>query len=110
MSCLAYATPSEYLETVSHIILESGGVVDKYIGDIAMAFWNAPMPVPQHQAVACTVALNAQRRLQFIAKGTNLAPAHGGLCPRRVCACPPTNMFLATIKLIFFGGATQIGD
>ena len=89
MSCLAYATPSEYLETVSHIILKSGGVVDKYIGDIAMAFWNAPMPVPQHQAVACTVALNAQRRLQFIAKGTNLAPAHGGLCP-------PTNMCVPT--------------
>lgn len=79
---LAHVGPSEYLETVSHIILESGGVVDKYIGDIAMAFWNAPLPVPQHQTVACTVALNAQRRLTFIAKGPGPAVCTWRAAPR----------------------------
>jgi hypothetical protein len=61
---------SEYLDTVSLIILQSGGVVDKYIGDIAMAFWNAPLPVMHHQKVACGVALDSQKKLQFLAKGT----------------------------------------
>jgi len=54
---------SEYLEEMSQIILESSGVVDKYIGDAIMAFWNAPLPVPSHRAVACAAALRCQRRL-----------------------------------------------
>ena len=55
---------SEYLEEMSQVILESGGVVDKYIGDAIMAFWNAPISVPSHRAVACAVALRMQRRLR----------------------------------------------
>lgn len=33
------------------------GVVDKYIGDSVMAFWNAPVDVPDHAARACAAAL-----------------------------------------------------
>ena len=69
---------SEYLDTVSRIILESGGVVDKYIGDIAMAFWNAPLPVHHHEKVACHVALASQQRLHYLAKGER-AP-HAATC------------------------------
>ena len=74
---------SEYLDTVSLIILESGGVVDKYIGDIAMAFWNAPIPVKNHQKVACRVALSSQKKLHFLAKGMATAgPKAGGRSSR----------------------------
>jgi adenylate cyclase len=33
------------------------GIVDKYIGDSIMAFWNAPVDVPDHAARACAAAL-----------------------------------------------------
>jgi class 3 adenylate cyclase/HAMP domain-containing protein len=55
---------SEYLQEMSSIILERQGIVDKYIGDAVMAFWNAPVPVPNHSAVGCEVALMTQWRLR----------------------------------------------
>lgn len=33
-----------YFTPMTSIILKSGGVLDKYIGDAIMAFWGAPMP------------------------------------------------------------------
>jgi adenylate cyclase len=36
---------------------ESGGIVDKYIGDAIMAFWGAPEPEADHAAHACAAAL-----------------------------------------------------
>lgn len=57
---------SEYLNEMSNIILESGGVVDKYIGDAVMAFWNAPLYVKDHASIACSVALRSQQRLAFL--------------------------------------------
>jgi len=41
--------------------LESGGTIDKYIGDSIMAFWNAPLDVPNHELVACQTALAMHR-------------------------------------------------
>jgi adenylate cyclase len=29
---------------MTHLVMESGGTIDKYIGDALMAFWNAPIP------------------------------------------------------------------
>ena len=54
----------EYLSEMSDILMQSQGVVDKYIGDAIMAFWNAPIPVYDHTTVACTSALKAQQRLR----------------------------------------------
>jgi adenylate cyclase len=51
---------SEYLDTLSRVILEQRGTVDKYIGDGIMAFWGAPALYPQHALAACTAALRAQ--------------------------------------------------
>ena len=32
-----------YLDTMTKIILNNGGTIDKYMGDCIMAFWNAPL-------------------------------------------------------------------
>lgn len=55
---------SEYLEEMSNVIIESQGVVDKYIGDAIMAFWNAPMYLENHPRIACRAALLYQKRLK----------------------------------------------
>ena len=54
---------SEYLDAMSQIILENQGVVDKFIGDAVMAFWNAPFILEDHAAVGCKAALQSQAKL-----------------------------------------------
>ncbi len=48
---------NEYMTRMTDLILESGGVVDKIRGDGIMAFWNAPMPHPNHARAAIDSAL-----------------------------------------------------
>ncbi len=52
-----------YLGTFSGIIKQTGGTVDKYIGDAVMAFWNAPNSVENHAVKSCGAALSCQRSL-----------------------------------------------
>lgn len=52
------------LTPLSDIVLESGGTIDKYIGDCLMAFWNAPLDDPHHASHAVGAAL---RMLEAIA-------------------------------------------
>ena len=44
---------------MTDIVLQHGGVVDKYIGDAIMAFWGAPLPEADHakKATRCAVAM-----------------------------------------------------
>ena len=35
---------NRYLTPMTQVVLETGGTIDKYIGDALMAFWNAPIP------------------------------------------------------------------
>jgi len=46
-----------YFLNMAWPITESGGTIDKYIGDAIMAFWNAPEPMPDHARRACLTAL-----------------------------------------------------
>ena len=39
---------NDYFTPMTGIILRSQGVLDKYIGDAIMAFWGAPIEVPDH--------------------------------------------------------------
>jgi adenylate cyclase len=48
---------NEYLTAMTRIVFKHDGVVDKFIGDAIMAFWNAPMPQPDHARRACQTAL-----------------------------------------------------
>lgn len=54
---------NEYLEEMSEIVIEEQGYVDKYIGDAVMAFWNAPVDVPDHADRALRAAVRMQRRI-----------------------------------------------
>lgn len=37
---------NEYLDRLSAVVLEHGGIVDKYVGDAVVAFWGAPIARP----------------------------------------------------------------
>ena len=50
---------SRYFDSLGSAISANHGMIDKYIGDSIMAFWNAPEPDPDHIANACRAALQA---------------------------------------------------
>ena len=50
---------SRYFEVLGAAISANRGMIDKYIGDSIMAFWNAPEPDEDHIANACRAALQA---------------------------------------------------
>jgi len=52
-----------FLTEMTNIIQASGGTVDKYVGDAIVAFWNAPLAIPDHAQRAVKVALDCQNRL-----------------------------------------------
>jgi len=45
------------LDALSEAVLSAGGTIDKYIGDCVMAFWNAPLPAPDHAVRSIQAAL-----------------------------------------------------
>ncbi|QEL13414.1 adenylate/guanylate cyclase domain-containing protein [Limnoglobus roseus] len=57
----------EYFDRLSRVVLESGGTVDKFIGDAIMAFWGAPTANPRHASAACLSAHRCRQRLRELA-------------------------------------------
>ncbi|MDX6768633.1 MAG: adenylate/guanylate cyclase domain-containing protein [Elusimicrobiota bacterium] len=55
---------NKFLTPMTQIILDHDGTIDKYMGDCIMAFWNAPMDVPDHARKACAAALAMHARLK----------------------------------------------
>ncbi len=75
---------NDYLSQMTDIILAHGGIIDKYEGDAIMAFWGAPVALPDHAARACLAALEQQRRLaelrgQWLARGLPEISARMGI-------------------------------
>ena len=79
---------NEYLTPMTDCILDREGTVDKYIGDAIMAFWNAPLDVPEHSKKAVSAALtmrqamisfNASREEKARSAGAAFRPAAMGV-------------------------------
>jgi adenylate cyclase len=54
---------NDYLSAMTDIIHAEGGTVDKYEGDAIIAFWNAPLPQPDHAERCVRAALRCQEQL-----------------------------------------------
>ena len=52
-----------YLSTMTRIVQQHQGTIDKYIGDAIMAFWNAPVDLTDHATRAVATALDMQAAL-----------------------------------------------
>lgn len=51
---------NDYLTAMSEDIRNNRGTLDKYIGDAVMAFWGAPVFLPDHASLAVATALKMQ--------------------------------------------------
>lgn len=47
---------NRYMTPMTDIVMKNNGTVDKYIGDALMAFWNAPLDVPEQKELAIKTA------------------------------------------------------
>ena len=59
---------NNYLSGLTDVILKHDGVVDKYIGDCIMAFWNAPLDQKEHQKLACLAAVDCMDEINRLNK------------------------------------------
>ena len=57
---------SIYFEQVTTAISHEQGTVDKFIGDGIMAFWGAPVALPDHVLRGCAGAMRAVRRMEGV--------------------------------------------
>lgn len=48
---------NRFFTPVTRVIFEHGGTIDKYVGDMVMAFWGAPLADPRHREHALDAAL-----------------------------------------------------
>ncbi|MFC1839798.1 adenylate/guanylate cyclase domain-containing protein [Thermodesulfobacteriota bacterium] len=55
---------NEYLTEMTNIVLEEGGIIDKYQGDAIMAEFGVPFYVPNHADMAVKAGLRMQQRLK----------------------------------------------
>ncbi|PRP75536.1 hypothetical protein PROFUN_09022 [Planoprotostelium fungivorum] len=62
------AITEEYMEAMTSIIIDHGGMIDKYIGDCIMALFNLPKPQNGHEQSATRAALECTEQLQLLNK------------------------------------------
>lgn len=54
---------NQYLTPITKIIFDNQGTIDKYVGDMVMAFWGAPIHDPKHASLAVIAALEMQQKI-----------------------------------------------
>jgi adenylate cyclase len=59
---------NEYLTAMTNIVLEEGGIIDKFEGDAVMAEFGAPLPTTEHADQAVLTGIKMQRRLTELRK------------------------------------------
>ena len=57
---------NQYLTPITKIIFDHQGTIDKYVGDMVMAFWGAPIKDPQHAQKAVKSALDMQQMIDHL--------------------------------------------
>ena len=60
---------NEYLTPMTELVMDNGGMLDKYIGDAVMAVYGAPLAMTDHAAASCRTALAMQTRLEELNVG-----------------------------------------
>jgi hypothetical protein len=53
---------NKYLDTMTKIVLQYNGTIDKYMGDCIMAFWNAPLDCEDHADKAVEAAIEISKK------------------------------------------------
>jgi adenylate cyclase len=71
---------NRYMTPMTALVMENEGTVDKYIGDALMAFWNAPLDVPDQRRLATETAIQMLERLDLLNKELE----DEGLLPLRI--------------------------
>lgn len=59
---------NEYLTSMTNILTDKGGTLDKYIGDAIVAFFGAPLPFQDHALRACVASQLMQKELNVLRK------------------------------------------
>ncbi|MFT7003244.1 MAG: adenylate cyclase [Sulfurimonas sp.] len=57
---------NRYFSPMTNTVLDNGGMLDKYIGDAVMAFFNAPIDVKDHADASCRTALEMIEKLDVL--------------------------------------------
>ncbi len=57
---------NRYFTPMTNAVLDNGGMLDKYIGDAVMAFFNAPVDIKYHADAACASALEMIEKLEIL--------------------------------------------
>jgi len=66
------AALGRYLDVMARIIQqETGGTIDKFIGDAIMTFWNAPEPVAEQARMACLAALRCREAGRVLSQSSD---------------------------------------
>ena len=60
---------NQYFTPMTRLVLAEGGTLDKYMGDALMAFFGAPVALPDHAARACRAALAMRSKLAELNAG-----------------------------------------
>ena len=72
------------LSALTDAIQSELGTIDKYIGDSIMAFWNAPLDIPEHTSRACHAALKMRAALAELNGGDAFGFRDRGLQPVKI--------------------------
>jgi adenylate cyclase len=59
---------NEYLTAMTNIVFKYGGLLDKYVGDMVMAVFGAPLDQSDHAKRACLTALDMMSKLRLLQK------------------------------------------
>jgi adenylate cyclase len=89
-----------YLATIAEVIKKNDGVLDKYIGDCVMAFWNAPMANEKHAVAAVRAAIDSQRAIyELNVRREAENPARQAENEKRIAAGLPSRPLHTSLQL-----------